>query len=80
MPHLRMLHVPRPHVPLPSQHTVMVGALRVTDAVRDNVPSREHLIYYGGLGALAAFGIVDWPVAAAIGAGVWLAGRRGARR
>ncbi len=76
LPHVRVPHVPRPHVGLPSQRTVMVGALRATDTVRDNMPPRDQLVYYGGLGALAAFGLVDWPVAAAIGAGVWLAGRR----
>jgi hypothetical protein len=32
------------------------------------LPSRERLALYGGLGALAVAGAVDWPVALAIGA------------
>ena len=47
--------------------------------IRPDRPNGQRLLYYGGLGALAAFGVVDWPVAAAIGAGVWVAGRRGDR-
>jgi hypothetical protein len=59
---VRQMHLSRPHVP------------QVPQAVRDRLPERNQLIYYGGLGALAAFGIVSWPIAAAIGAGVWVAG------
>jgi hypothetical protein len=70
------VRVPVPHVPLPSQHQVIVGALRVGDAVRDNLPKNDRLLYYGGLGALAAFGVVDWPVALVVGTGVWVASRR----
>jgi hypothetical protein len=80
VPYVRVSRVSRPRVPLPSQHTIIVGAVRAADAVRDRIPARQDLIYYGGLGALAAFGVVEWPVAAAIGAGVWLVGRRGTRR
>ncbi|GGQ74949.1 hypothetical protein [Couchioplanes azureus] len=69
-----------PHVPLPSQHDVVVGAVRASNVVRENTPSADQLLYYGGLGVLAAFGVVDWPVAAAIGAGVWIARRHGGER
>ncbi|MEO3867604.1 hypothetical protein ABGB18_02105 [Nonomuraea sp. B12E4] len=34
-----------------------------------------HLAYYGGLTALAAFEVIEWPVAAAIGAGLIVAER-----
>jgi hypothetical protein len=71
------MRIPVPHLPVPSQHDVIVGAVRVSNVVRENTPSGDQLLYYGGLGALAAFGVVDWPVAAAIGAGVWIARRHG---
>lgn len=51
------------------------GAAGVSDAIRDRLPDRQHLLYYGGLGALAALGVLSWPAAAAIGTGVWIAGR-----
>ncbi|ORV51529.1 hypothetical protein AWC02_00125 [Mycolicibacter engbaekii] len=37
------------------------------------VPRPEQLAYYGGLALLAAFEIIDWPVAAAVAAGHILA-------
>ncbi|WP_090947188.1 hypothetical protein [Nonomuraea jiangxiensis] len=40
----------------------------------------DHLVYYGGLAALAAFEVIEWPVAAAIGAGLVVAERSGRRR
>jgi hypothetical protein len=33
------------------------------------VPPPDQLAFYGALGALAAIGLIDWPVAAAIGVG-----------
>jgi uncharacterized membrane protein (DUF4010 family) len=39
------------------------------------VTSPRRLVYYGALGAMAVVGAIEWPVAAAIGAGVWLASR-----
>jgi hypothetical protein len=33
------------------------------------------LLFYGGLAGVAAFGIIDWPVAAAIGIGTVIARR-----
>jgi hypothetical protein len=32
-----------------------------------------NVIWWGGLAAAAAFGVVDWPVAALIAAGTWVA-------
>lgn len=37
------------------------------------VPRPEQLAYFGGLALLAAFEIIDWPVAAAVAAGHILA-------
>jgi hypothetical protein len=53
------VHVPAPQVRMPH--------VRVT--------SPRRLAYYGALGAMAVVGAIEWPVAAAIGAGVWLASR-----
>lgn len=38
-----------------------------------DVPRPEQLAYYGGLAALAAFELIDWPVALVIAAGHILA-------
>ena len=37
------------------------------------VPSPDRLAFYGGIAALALFGIVEWPVALVIGIGHLLA-------
>ena len=37
------------------------------------VPSPDRLAFYGGIAALAVFGIVEWPVALVIGVGHLLA-------
>lgn len=42
------------------------------------MPEPKRLAFYGGLGALAIFGAIDWPVAVAIGAATVIA--RGGRR
>ncbi|MBB5159374.1 hypothetical protein [Saccharopolyspora phatthalungensis] len=47
------------------------------ETVRGYLPSGQMLAFYGGLGALTAFSVIEWPVAAAIGAGVALAQRAG---
>ncbi|WP_198653722.1 hypothetical protein [Actinocorallia populi] len=47
--------------------------------VSGHVPSKERLGYYAGLGALAAVGVIEWPVAAAIGVGMAVARRTGSR-
>ncbi|MDQ3761716.1 MAG: hypothetical protein M3460_08445 [Actinomycetota bacterium] len=44
-------------------------------AVRSSLPTPERAAYYGGLAALAAFSVIDWPVAAAIGVGTEIARR-----
>lgn len=39
------------------------------ESVRANLPSREQALFYGGLAASAAFSLIEWPVAVAIGVG-----------
>lgn len=34
------------------------------------LPSPERLAFYGALGAAAVFGVIDWPVAVAVGVGL----------
>ncbi|MEU6269432.1 hypothetical protein [Saccharopolyspora shandongensis] len=48
-----------------------------TDTVRGYLPSWEMAAFYGGLGALAAFAVIEWPVAVAIGVGAVIAQRSG---
>jgi xanthosine utilization system XapX-like protein len=36
---------------------------------RVKIPPPDHLAYYGALGVLAAFEIVDWPIALIVAAG-----------
>ncbi|MGK8524417.1 hypothetical protein ACRS6B_23965 [Nocardia asteroides] len=66
---MRMARVPLP----PGPRTVANGVSAATTAVRKRVPDRESLLYFGGLGAAAVGGLVSWPVAGAIGVGVWVA-------
>lgn len=59
---LPAVHLPAvavPHVPLPHMSMPKGTAGRV--------------LWWGGLAAVAAFGVVDWPVAALVGAGSWVA-------
>jgi len=55
--HMPVVHVP--HVELP--------------AVRMPAGTAGRVLWWGGLAAVAAFGVVDWPVAALVGAGTWVA-------
>ncbi|WP_235883607.1 hypothetical protein [Saccharopolyspora elongata] len=63
------LHTTKVHLPgLPG----MPGRKELTsavDTVRGQLPSREQALFYGGLTAAAAFSLIEWPVAAAIGIG-----------
>jgi hypothetical protein len=52
---------PMPLLPLPS---IRVG-------MPTGMPGR--VLWWGGLAALAAFDIVEWPVAVLVGAGSWVA-------
>jgi hypothetical protein len=71
MPHLEMPDMP--HVELPHVSKQEMG--QAVDVVRSFLPAPERVAYYGALGALAVFGVLDWPVAAAIGAGTMIAQR-----
>jgi hypothetical protein len=52
---------PMPPLPMPGIHVGMPTGL----------PGR--VLWWGGLAALVAFDVVDWPVAALVGAGSWVA-------
>jgi hypothetical protein len=41
--------------------------------IRSYLPPADRLLYYGGLGTAAVVGALEWPVAVAAGAGVWVA-------
>ncbi len=47
-------------------------------AVAGVMPPADRLVFYGGLGVAAIVGLIDWPVATAIGIGTLFA-RRAAR-
>lgn len=64
-----------PEVHLPSRADVDSAVRRAGELL----PSRTAAIYYGGLAATALVGIIEWPVAAAIGVGTALASRGEAR-
>jgi hypothetical protein len=52
-----------------------VGTVREYLPSQENLPSREQAVFYGGLGALAIFSVIEWPVAVAIGAGTLVSQR-----
>jgi hypothetical protein len=62
-------------------HIQLPGTAGVADAVRSArslKPSPAVGLFYGALAATAAIGVIQWPVAAAIGVGTALARRAGA--
>lgn len=74
---LRAPEMHMPHVGMPHISGRDVG--HAVDMARTFLPPPERIMYYGGLGALAALGILEWPVAAAIGAGTMIAQRAKSR-
>ncbi|MBB5158132.1 hypothetical protein [Saccharopolyspora phatthalungensis] len=52
-------------VPLPKREDITSAA----GVVRDRLPSPDQALFYGGLAALTAFSMIEWPVALAIGVG-----------
>jgi hypothetical protein len=58
-----------PQLPKPGQLVQAAGA------ATSFLPPRDRLLYYGGLGTAAVLGVIEWPVAIAIGAGVAIAHR-----
>lgn len=65
----------RTAVRVPGRDAVAAGVY----SVREHLPSPGQLAFYGGLGALAALSLIEWPVAAAIGIGTVVAQRAGER-
>jgi hypothetical protein len=61
------LHMP--HVPTPRE------MVRAAGSARTLLPPRDKMLYYGGLGVAAAVGVIEWPVAVAVGAGMAIAQR-----
>jgi hypothetical protein len=53
-----------PKMPKPDQLVKAAGS------ATSLLPPRESLLYYGGLGTAALLGVIEWPVAIAIGAGI----------
>ena len=53
----------------PSQQNVA----ETGETVWQVVSTPSHALYFGGLAALAAFSVIEWPVAAAIGVGAIVA-------
>lgn len=74
---LRAPEMHMPHVGMPHISGRDVG--HAMDIARTFLPPPERIMYYGGLGALAALGLIEWPVAAAIGAGTMIAQRARSR-
>lgn len=80
LPELRLPEVRMPEVRMPEAidpRRLAGKAGHVAASVRSALPPRSRLIYYTGLGVLAAAEIVEWPVALAIGAGTVIAQRAG---
>jgi hypothetical protein len=69
------VRVPVLGVRIPGVATAKRETKAAAGVVRSYLPPMERLAYYGGLGAAAVLGVLEWPVAAAAGAGVWVATR-----
>jgi len=52
---------------LPSMRALRLPRVRVPGGTAGN------MLWWGGLAVVAAFGVVDWPVAALVAAGTWVA-------
>lgn len=71
-PHVGVPHVAMPHLSMPT----LPGRREVADlgrGVSGLLPPKDQLALYGGLGAAAALGVLDWPVAVAVAAGTAVA-------
>ncbi|WP_128376321.1 hypothetical protein [Streptomyces cavernae] len=68
--HTRTLHAP---VPLPYlTKGDLTSTARAATARLPGRPQAKDLAFYGGLGAMAVAGALEWPVAAAVGGATWL--------
>ncbi|MDG6106298.1 hypothetical protein Daura_19765 [Dactylosporangium aurantiacum] len=74
--------IPMPHVKVPVVHMAGTAARSMVTnvgwtarTIGSAVPQPRQLLYYGGVGLLTALGVLEWPVALAAAAGVWVATR-----
>jgi hypothetical protein len=72
---LRIPEIHAPRLPRVSRQE----ATQTARAATGLLPSPEQLVYYGGLGLMAALDVIEWPVALAIGAGTAIARRQSPR-
>jgi hypothetical protein len=84
MPHVRMWHLrlPRlrlPHLPVPRMPMPPMPPLPSMPRIDMNERAGK-VMWYGGLAALAVLGVIEWPVAAVVAAGSYVAERRAAAR
>ncbi|MBA2808208.1 hypothetical protein E0500_012500 [Streptomyces sp. KM273126] len=73
--HTRTLHPPVP-IPYITRDDVRSTAESATSRLPGR-PSGRDVVFYGGLGALAVVGALEWPVALAVGGATWLVRSRG---
>jgi hypothetical protein len=66
------LHMPHVHMPSPPGRAEVAAAAQTA---RSFLPPPREAVYYGGLTLLAAFEVIEWPVAAAVGIGTALMAR-----
>ncbi|MEU6097104.1 hypothetical protein [Streptomyces sp. NPDC047079] len=74
--HTRTLH-PSLKLPYITRDDVASTARAATSRV-PGMPSTKDIVFYGGLGAMAVAGALEWPVALAVGGATWLL--RGGRK
>lgn len=74
--HSADVHVPGKQEITSAANSAVESAGSAVSAVREQMPSREHAIFYGVLGGAAALSVIEWPVALAIGVGTALVSRR----
>jgi len=69
------VRVPVVRATVPGIDAAKQQTMSAAQSVRFNLPPLDRLLYYGGLGVAAVAGALEWPVAVAAGAGVWIATR-----
>jgi hypothetical protein len=69
------VRVPVVRATVPGVDAAKQQTMSAAHSVRSHLPPLDRLLYYGGLGAAAVAGALEWPVAVAAGAGVWVATR-----
>lgn len=77
-PHDEEQEQARGGVTIPVLHTTVRPPVSISLPSWNSTSGR--VLWLGGLGAFAAFGAIDWPVAVAIAAGTWVAEQRAKER